>query len=134
MFPNGRVAASAGEDGTIHLWDLEKKTRLKTFEPQINPIHTLAISADGKTFVIGGKPTLKTLGLERIYLLDTATGELKRSLQQHKTTIESIALSADGGTVAAGARYEDVQISATTGQLRFSLPGGRRNEWIALSP
>lgn len=134
LFPDGRTAASVGEDGLVHIYNLQTKNRLRTFSPRIGPIHSLAISPNGGTLAVGGSPTLQLLDLSRVYLLDAQTGERKSALHRHDTTIESIVFSPDGKHVASGARYEDVKVSDTEGKLLQTLTAKRRNESLAFSP
>ncbi|KAG5654263.1 hypothetical protein H0H81_005506 [Sphagnurus paluster] len=42
--------STCGSDGTIHFWDKDARTRLKTFEPAPGPISTTAFNRNGSIF------------------------------------------------------------------------------------
>ncbi|KAF5371866.1 hypothetical protein D9615_009527 [Tricholomella constricta] len=42
--------STCGSDGTIHFWDKDARTRLKTFEPAPGPITTTAFNRNGSIF------------------------------------------------------------------------------------
>lgn len=131
--PDGRVA-SCGVDGRIHVWDLENRSLLRTFEPGIGPIHALAISPDGKTLALGGKPSLKTFDMARVYLLDAETGKRVGAVQRHATTIESCAFSPDGSWIAAASRYSHVEVTDRSGKVIYHCKTpAERGESISFS-
>ena len=133
-FPDDRRVATAGKDEAVHVWDVLDKKKLKTFRPAIGPIQALAISPDGKTLAVGGAPTLATLGMATIHLLDADTGQRKSMIQRHQTTIESIEFSPDGEWIAAGSRNRGIQLSTVEGKNVKSMPAHARHESLAFSP
>jgi WD40 repeat protein len=63
--PYGNTIASASEDGTIKLWDING-TELQTFKLD-TPIKSLSFSSDGKMLVSGGNdPTVRLWDLEGV--------------------------------------------------------------------
>ncbi|KAG6840713.1 hypothetical protein C0991_004856 [Blastosporella zonata] len=44
------IKCTTGSDGTIHFWDKDARTRLKTFEPAPGPISTTSFSRNGNIF------------------------------------------------------------------------------------
>ncbi len=124
-------AYSTGIDGVMRVWDVHSGELIDTFEPNIGEIHALALSPDGATLAIGGKTWI--LDLSHVVLLDAVTGEKQQSLQSHKTTIESIAFSPDSKRLAAGSRYEPVQLTRLTDGVNFKLPADRRNRTVSFS-
>src|SRR5262249_60300431 len=51
--PDGRTLASAGEDGTVRLWDLPSGKEVGRLEGH-DDVYAVAFSPDGKTLVSGG--------------------------------------------------------------------------------
>src|SRR5262249_56432440 len=51
--PGGRALASAGEDGTVRLWDLPSGKEVGRLEGH-DDVYAVAFSPDGKTLVSGG--------------------------------------------------------------------------------
>ena len=133
LYPDGNTVATAGEDGQVQLWDIGQRKKVKTFDPQIGPIHALAISPDGQTLAVGGQPR-GVISFAAVHLIDAQTGELKSKVQRHTTTIESIEFSPDGNLIAAGARYKPVTLSNVNGENSHTLLAETRNESIAFSP
>lgn len=52
--PDGKQAASAGEDGAIILWDLGSGKVIKKMTGHTAMIHTLAFDSEGSTVISGG--------------------------------------------------------------------------------
>ncbi|HUG71035.1 MAG TPA: WD40 repeat domain-containing serine/threonine-protein kinase [Pirellulaceae bacterium] len=127
-----QLAFTAGTDGYVRVWDVSSGNELVAFCPQIGEIHALAISPDEKTIAVGGEPLLPE-DVCHVALIDAGTGELRRQLQTHETTIESIAFSEDGRWMAAGSRYEPVQLTRLPDETTFTLPANRRNRTLSFS-
>jgi len=95
--PDGKTLASASEDGTLRLWDVE------TLEPIGQPLleHTknvfsVAFSPDGKMLASGSGDTT-------IILWDAETRQpIGQPLSGHTKDIFSVAFSPDGKTLASG--------------------------------
>lgn len=122
---------TAGLDGVVRQWDLKTGIELASFHPNIGEIHALAISPDELTLAVGGKPW--QLDLAHVHLLDTSMRTQRDKLQTHKTTIESIAFSPDGRWLAAGSRYQPVQLTRREDGMTFTLPADRRNRSVSFS-
>jgi len=133
LFPDGRRAATAGEDGLIRIWDTREHHQRQVLDPSIGPIYALAVSPDGSLLAVGGKPIPATLGFAAVHLLNADSGRPVRIVQRHPTSIETVAFSADGTLIAAGSRYEQVQVSTVSGELQHRWEAVGRNDTIAFS-
>src|SRR5206468_2349262 len=52
--PDGKWIASAGEDGTVKLWDARTSREIRTLKGHTQAINSIAISPDGKHIVSSG--------------------------------------------------------------------------------
>ena len=50
---DSKILATGSNEGTIHLWDIEKGNQLSALRGHTGPINSLVFSSDGKTLVSG---------------------------------------------------------------------------------
>ncbi len=99
--PDGKTLAAGGYR-EILLWDLEnaKLARRLGAKQLEGAVQALAFSKEGGLLVAGeGRPDVS--GAVRVF--DAKTGQLTHSFREPKDVVYSVALSADGRLVAAGA-------------------------------
>jgi WD40 repeat protein len=127
--PDGRVLASAGDDGQILLWNVATGRQIKTLYQGDYPIWGMSFSPDGK-YLLAGFDTEETF---RVW--DTSTWELKQTFPGDLAN--DLAFSPDGKKFAtAGGGIHEANIwDFTTGELLFNLSGLQGWVWaIAYDP
>lgn len=129
---DGNKVYSAGSDGFVRVWDVNAGTQLQAWDAGIGELHALALSPDASMLAIGGKPWLRDRAI--VVLIDATTGDRLDMLQDHETTIESVAFSPDGKWLAAGSRYQPVQLTRLADRSTVALPSERRNRTVSFSP
>jgi len=116
--PQGDHLASAGQDGTIHIWDLNQTsdTPAMIWKGHAGPVLDVAYSPDGNSLVSSGAD-----GTLRIW--DTRTGTAQ-VITGHKDAVWSVAFSPDGQYLASGDQSGVICFwRASTGVQLEALPG-----------
>jgi WD40 repeat protein len=89
---DGSHALSSGQDGTLRLWDLERKALTRTIRAHDGPVMGLAVSPDGRRALSSGRD-------RRLRLWDLGTGQVLRQTEGHAPGVEAVAFSPDGHRV-----------------------------------
>ncbi len=87
--PDGRLAAFAGADKSVRLWDVEAGRDLRRCVGHTASVWCVAFSPDGAQLLSGGKD-----GTLRLW--DVATGRELRRLEAHDELVSAVAFSPDG--------------------------------------
>ncbi|HEY7153570.1 MAG TPA: WD40 repeat domain-containing protein [Gemmataceae bacterium] len=93
--PDGRSAASAGEDRTIRLWDLASGEEKRRFEGHADEVMSLAFAPDGRHLLSGGRD-------RSVRWWDVDTGKEVRRFTGHTEAVRAVAISADGRLALSG--------------------------------
>lgn len=93
--PCGTLAASAGNDGAVRLWDLQAGSQRWVSRPFKNKAAAVAWSADGSTIFSGGTEA-------RLEALDAATGQPRWHGLGHSSTILHIGTLPSGEAITTG--------------------------------
>jgi eukaryotic-like serine/threonine-protein kinase len=127
--PDGSIAATAGEGGTIWLWDVVTGDPLGEGLPHRAKVGALAFSPDGRTLLTGGEDCYARLW-------DVSTGAEEEVSFHHESSVLGVAFSPDGGKVVTAGTDGTAQLwDAGTGD-----PIGRpmRHKWhvdgVAFAP
>jgi serine/threonine protein kinase/WD40 repeat protein len=124
-FPDQRRLASVGEDGTLQIWDVRSKRRLKSISVCSEPLHSVAISPDGRHVAVGSTS---------VYLYDADEDGRPAEIYSSPHTVESLAFAPDGESIAMGSHYDDVCLLSLEGDLLKRIPSGSRNESLEFAP
>jgi WD40 repeat protein len=104
LSPDGKRALTAGQDGTLRLWDIAARDQLRLMKPDRPPpgqtpplisVSCASMSRDGKRAVSGGADM-------KLRIWDLSDGTLIRELTGHSNTIWSVAVSPDGKRALSG--------------------------------
>jgi len=133
---NGRILASGSADGTIKLWQLPEGLLLRTIVSS-SSVGAVDLTRDGQLLVNGNYfnavefwPVNEGLadrifeGLKTLFLGNPNSGSRRRTLREHKNSVQSIAIHPQGQIVASGSDDKTVKLwRLDTGQEMFSLRG-----------
>jgi WD40 repeat protein len=129
--PDGKLLASAGNDGTVCLWDAATGKAIHRFPSQAYlGYHSVAFSPDGKTLVAGGFGVNQSAA--QVFAWDIAAAKECWSIKRNEARDPSaIAFSPDGKILATG----DVLREAATGKPLRHLQGEQVHiQSLAFSP
>ena len=104
-----RLIATASTDKTAKLWDLSTGKLLRTIRVPIEhghegKVNAVALSPDGRTLAVAGWTGLDQTDGKYIYIFDTESGILKRTLPKLNEIIFHMVYSPDGKYLAVNQR------------------------------
>jgi glucose/arabinose dehydrogenase len=115
--PDGQTLISGGQDRTIVLWDLARRTRLAVLRGQTSAVRALALSPDGRLLASAGRDgAIIVWDLHRRTPLRTLTG--------HTDIVDGVAFSPDGQLLASvGVDHTTIVWDVASGTPRTRLNG-----------
>lgn len=94
--PDGKLLAySCGSEQTIQLWDVERRSCLRSLQGHQGEIWALTFSPDGRFLASGSFDTA-------IRLWETRSGQCFATFQKHCNWVWALAFSPDGAMLASG--------------------------------
>ena len=120
--PDGKLLASCSEDGTIILWDLDKRKQLSVIKPASGEVYSkLSFSPDSKGLVSGSSTD------SALDYWDVRSGKLQRHFAGHPDETACMTFNDEGNRLAVGCIKGQIAVWNTkTGELNMTLPGHSR--------
>jgi WD40 repeat protein len=126
--PNGKLLATANEDGTVKIWDLKKRSLKQILTGYEGAIYSAAFTTDGHNLVTGSED-------KTIRVWNTNNWTLKRQIKGHKDKVISIAISSQGKLVSGGAGDKTVRTwEIRTGRMHSVRKINNSINTVAISP
>lgn len=102
---SGRWLATASDDKTLRIWDLQTRSLVRTLRVPIGQgdegdLYACALSPDGRTLVAGGWTGREWGGAYAAYVFDRSSGSLLQRLAGFPDPIHHLAFSPDGRRLA----------------------------------
>jgi Tol biopolymer transport system component len=125
--PDGKRLASAGEDGTVRVWDAATGKEVFLLTEHKTHTYGVAFSPDGKYLASssGGRGENPNVQGE-VIIWEAATGKVAHTLKGHVSAIYSVAFSPDGKRLASASADRTVRLwDTTSGKEVLTLQGHR---------
>ena len=108
---NGRIIATGGQDGTMHLWAAKQGMHLMPLAGHKEEINKIVISPDGLTLLSRGADNT-------VHLWNAITGQLLNTLDGYTQSIYNITMTPDGNTIASWSSDKTLRLyDVSTGKL-----------------
>jgi serine/threonine protein kinase len=129
LSPNGKMIASASDDGTIKLWELDgdKTNPIKEIKDQGGWVRAVVFLSDRQIITAGQDKNIK--------IIDITSGKVVKTLSGHTNLINSLAISPANDLLVSGSYDNTVNLwQISTGKLLRSLKGHTDRVWgVAIS-
>ena len=115
--PDGQTLASASDDETVRLWDVESGQTKAALQGHTGAVSSVSFSPDGQTLASAGDD-------ETVRLWDVESGQTKAALQGHTGAVSSVSFSPDGQTLTSASRDMTVRLWDVESGQQITLIGG----------
>jgi serine/threonine protein kinase/WD40 repeat protein len=114
---DGKRLATAGDDGTVRVWDAESLSELRVLRGHDDPVFTVALSPDGQWLASAGMA-----GSTKLWDLGSAGGTGEAPVIAARQLANRLLFAPDGRTVAVGTDDDGISvISAYSCQVTASF-------------
>ena len=128
--PSGKAIASASDDGTVKIWQLEgdNSIPIREIKDQGGWVRAVVFLSDLQIATAGQDKNIK--------IIDVASGKIARTLSGHTNLINNLAIAPNSDLLASGSYDSTINIwQISTGKLLQSLTGHTDKIWgLAISP
>jgi hypothetical protein len=115
--PNGRLVATASENGAVVLWDLAIGRPVRNFSGHRDAVNSVVFSPDGEQLLTASVDSLATLW-------NVSTGRVVRRFSGHAGAVTSAVFSSDGKKILTGSADKMAILwDAATGAKLRTLTG-----------
>ncbi len=116
--PDGDILASASDDKTIRIWDIQTQKQLCICRGHDQFVKSVAFHPHAANILASGSRDGK------IHLWDIQTGRIIQTLTSHKHSVNTVLFSPDGEMLASGSADKTVNLwDSQTGKIITSLRG-----------
>lgn len=117
--PDGRVAASCGDDKLVKLWDVESRRCARTFFDHEASVQDVVFSYDGTCLVSAGDD-------KQVNVWDARSYALIQHYSAHQSPVSSLAIDRSGRYLASTSHDSTLKLyDLRQGQLLYTLRGHR---------